>query len=131
MLLLACLVLSSCKGQVHEFAEVDGKVSLGGAPLHGAIVRFYPMSEEKQQLPYATARTDADGAYFLKHGKDEPGALIGQNRVVVYWPSRDMRGDAPPPSRLIPLKYASAQESPLIVEVKTGGRQTVNLVLEE
>jgi hypothetical protein len=125
------LPLASCGGPRHEFAEVEGKVTLGGAPLHGAVVRFYPVSEDREQPPFATGMTDADGTYTLSHGTGEPGALVGANRVVVYWPARDLRGDGPPPSRPIPTRYASALDSPLTFEVKPGPRQTINLPLEE
>jgi hypothetical protein len=127
----AVLTLSACHGPRHEFAEVEGKVTLEGKPLHGAIVRFYPVSEDKEQPPVATGLTDADGAYKLTHGPAEPGALVGVNRVVVYWPSRDLRGDGPAPSRPIPTRYASPIDSPLTFDVKAGARQTINLALEE
>lgn len=137
---LAGLVLAlaaGCSGPRQEFAEVEGKVTLNGRPLAGAIVRFYPITEQKEQPPYASGITDAAGYYTLTHEGDEPGALVGRNCVVVYWPSRDLResrGDGPPlptPSRPIPIRYTVANDTPLTFEVKAGDRQTMDLKLED
>jgi hypothetical protein len=129
--ILTLLTLTSCGGPPQEFAEVEGKVILKGKPLAGAMVRFYPLGDEKKQLPYATGMTDAGGFFTLTHGDDEPGALVGSSRVVVSWPSRDMRGAQPAPTFPIPLRYTVADLSPLTVEVKSGGPQTFDFVLEE
>ena len=128
------LALTGC-GSKLDYADVSGKVSLNNKPVAGVFVRFYPLSDTTEQLPYATATTDDEGFYRLTRGKDKPGALVGPNRVVVYWPSRDMRGEdrdgnpLPPPSPAIPLRYTVITESPLNVEVKAG-TQTVDLPLE-
>ena len=123
-------VLLGCNGRSYEFAEVEGTVTLNGKPLAGAVVRFYPLSQEKDQLPYASGLTDASGVYRLTHAGKEPGALVGPNRVVVYWPSRDMR-DGPAPSAVIPIRYTVVTDSPLTFEVKTGAKQTIDLPLQE
>jgi hypothetical protein len=101
------------------------------------MVRFYPLGDGKEQLPYATGITDATGTYKLSHGNNEPGAVVGRNRVVVHWPSRDLRQAAagegavlPPPTPPIPLRYTVLDDSPLTVDVKAGGRQSIPLVLE-
>ncbi len=118
-------------GPKYEFVEVHGKVTYQQEPLAGMIVRFYPISDDKVQHPYATGMTDAAGEYTLTRHPNKPGALIGKNRVVVYPPSRDMRGDGPAPSAWIPIRYASASDSPLIVEVTAGGPNTIDLTLED
>ena len=100
-------------------------------PVAGMMVRFYPISDDKVQHPYATGMTNAAGEYTLARHPNQPGALMGKNRVVVYAPSRDMRGSAPEPSASIPIRYASATDSPLIVEVKAGGPNTIDLPLED
>jgi hypothetical protein len=133
------LALTGCDNRPKlEFDEVEGKVTLNGKPLRGVLVRFYQISEKREQLPYATGLTDATGFFTLTHHKDQPGALVGTNRVVVNWPSRDMRvalaGDeavVPPPSAPIPLRYTVLEDNPLNVEVKAGGLQTIDLSLEE
>jgi hypothetical protein len=118
-------------GPKYEFAEVHGKVSFKHEPVAGMMVRFYPTTDDKVQHPYATGMTDAAGEYTLSRQPNKPGALVGKNRVVVYPPSRDVRGNAPEPSVSIPIHYASASDSPLIVEVKAGGPNTIDLALED
>jgi hypothetical protein len=114
-----------------EYAEVEGKVTLGKKPLSGVRVTFYPDSEEAG-LPFATGTTDSSGVYSLTSKGGKPGALVGKNRVVVNWPMQERRRDMPPPPPLgppIPLEYTVADQTPIVVEVKDGGRQTIDLNL--
>jgi hypothetical protein len=127
-------LIAGCGSQKLEFAEVEGQVTLNKKPLSGVLVRFYPVSAGKEKLPYATGMTDADGKYTLSHQGSQPGALVGPNRAVVTWPSRDMRNAGrdkplPPPSQTIPIQYTVVNDTPLVVEVKPGGRQTIDLPL--
>jgi hypothetical protein len=131
------LALTGCGGPQREFAEVEGKVTLNKKPLAGAMVRFYPISAGREQLPYASGITDSAGRYALTRQGDRPGAVVGPNRAVVSWPSRDLLGvgrDGPapsPPGPPIPMHYTVASETPLILEVKGGGPQTIDLPLED
>jgi hypothetical protein len=99
------------------------------------MVRFYPLSDGANQLPYSTGLTDATGAYQLTFADNKAGALVGRSRVVVYWPPRDRGSDGKPPppdpSPVIPLRYTSVLDSPLTVEVNGGGKQTIDLPLVE
>jgi hypothetical protein len=118
-----------------DFAEVEGKVTLGGKPLSGVKVTFYPDSEAPEQLPYATGSTDAAGVYTLTAVTGRPGALVGKNRVVVNWPPRERSDDpnrppSPPPGPAIPVQYTVAGQTTLIVEVKAGPKQTIDLPLQ-
>jgi hypothetical protein len=128
--------LAGC-GPKLEFAEVSGKVTMNKKPLAGVFVQFYPLSDAKEQLPFATAKTDAQGNYTLMHDGDKPGALVGLNRVVVKWPSRDMRGEGrdgkplPSPSPAIPVRYTVVTESKLDFEVKAGPPQIIDIRLED
>ena len=100
-------------------------------------MRFFPISVGKEQLPFASGITDAAGKYTLMHQGAKPGALVGPSRAVISWPSRDLLGvgrDRPapsPPGPPIPMHYTVAGETPLIVEVKAGGLQTIDLPLED
>ena len=126
------LLLAGCGlGTKLEYAEVEGTVTLGGKTLSGVYVTFYPDSEGTEQLPYATGKTDGTGRYSLALQSGKPGALVGKNRVVVNWPAPERRDDQPrpQPSPAIPVQYTVATETPLIVEVKPGGRQTIDLPL--
>jgi hypothetical protein len=124
-------------GPKLEFAEVSGKVTMNKKPLAGVFVQFYPLSDAKEQLPSAIAKTDADGNYTLTHDGGKPGALVGPNRVVVYWPSRDLRGQGrdgkplPPPSPAIPVRYTVVDESKLNFEVNAGPPQIIDIPLED
>jgi len=127
------LALAGCGAQTKwEYAEVEGKVTLGGKELSGVIVVFYPDNEEAKQLPYATGTTDTSGKYTLTLQSGKPGALVGMNRVVVHWPLPERRDDQtrpPPPSAAIPVPYTVVSDTPLRFEVKAGGRQTIDLNL--
>jgi hypothetical protein len=133
---VALLALAGCAPSTSfEYAEVEGKVTLGGKPLSGVKVAFYPDNEDAQQLPYATGMTDAAGSYTLTAVTGRQGALVGKNRVVVNWPARDRGADPdkaqPPPGPSIPVLYTVAGQTPLIVEVKAGPRQTIDLPLQK
>jgi hypothetical protein len=130
----ALFALAGCGPSVKiDYAEVEGKVTLDGAPLSGAKVTFYPDSEGPEQLPYATGMTDASGAYTLTAVTGKPGAMVGRNRAVVNWPPRERGGPddppPPPPGPPIPVPYTVAGDTPLLVEVKAGPRQTIDLPL--
>jgi hypothetical protein len=79
--------------------------------------------------------TDGAGKYTLTAVTSNPGALVGKNRVVVNWPPQERNDDLgkrpPPPSPPIPLKYTVVTESPLVVEVKAGPPQTIDLPLQK
>jgi hypothetical protein len=132
MLAAAALLAAGC-GPQYKYAEVGGTVTLDGAPLAGVRVWFYPESEGREQPPYATATTDASGAYKLTAETGKPGALVGQNRVVVNWPLPERPGPdqppPPPPGPPIPIPYTQAADTPLVVEVKAGPPQTIDLPL--
>src|SRR5262249_28299799 len=131
---VAVVLVAVCGcGPKLEFAEVSGKVTLNKKPVAGVFVQFYPLSDAKEQLPSAIAKTDSQGNYTLTHDADKPGALVGLNRVVVYWPSRDLRGEGrdgkplPPPSPAIPVRYTVVTESKLEFEVKAGPPQIIDI----
>ncbi len=129
--------LAGCGGPAFEYAPVEGTVTLNKKPLAGAMVRFYPISDRKEQLPIATGFTDDAGVYSLACRDNQPGALVGPNRAVVSWPSRDLReagrgGEPLPlPSASIPLHYTVASDTPLKVEVKGGESNFIDLLLED
>jgi hypothetical protein len=135
--LVFAFLTSGCGGNKWQLAAVEGKVTLNKKPLAGVLVRFYPVGDGPRQLPYSSAITDADGVYQLKCQNDQAGAVVGQSRAVISWPSRDLLGkgrdaSAPSPSGPpIPVPYTVAAETPLLVTVKPGPRQVIDLPLEE
>ncbi len=101
------------------------------------MVRFYPISDGKVQLPVATGFTDDAGVYSLTSRDNQTGALVGPSRAVVSWPSRDLREAGrdgkplPPPSAPIPLHYTVASDTPLKVDVKNDETNIIDLSLED
>jgi hypothetical protein len=125
------LALAGCSPPL-KYAEVEGKVTLGGKSLAGVKVTFYPDTEGAEQLPYSSGMTDGKGLYTLSLQDGKPGAMVGKHRVVVNWPLPERRDDGtrpPPPGPPIPVEYTVAGDTKLIVEVKEGGRQTIDLPL--
>ena len=126
------LAVAGCGARV-AYAPVGGKVTLGGKPLAGVKVWFHPLTEGKEGLPYATGLTDSAGVYQLTSNNGQDGALVGKHRVVIDWPPRERTDDRsrppPPQGPPIPLPYTQASATPLILEVKAGGPQTIDLPL--
>ena len=133
-IVLVALVTAGCGG-ARTSPEVSGTVTMGGQPLVGVIVTFYPMTDERDGLPFARGTTDAAGHYTLSLPDGKPGAVVGPSRVVVNWPPRE-RSDSPdtPPKRpvqpFIPVRYTVATETPLVFEVKAGSAQVIDLPLD-
>ncbi|MFG0266954.1 MAG: carboxypeptidase-like regulatory domain-containing protein [Rhodopirellula sp. JB055] len=71
-------VLSGCGPSGPEIAEVSGVVSMGGNPVPGASITFYPVSGRQ-----SFGKSDQDGRYTLEYAQDQPGAVTGQHRVKI------------------------------------------------
>lgn len=71
-------MLNGCGPSGPETGEVSGVVSMGGAPVPGASITFYPVSGRQ-----SFGKTDQDGRYTLEYGQDLPGAVTGQHRVKI------------------------------------------------
>jgi hypothetical protein len=131
---LVLLAAPGCSGRERfEFAQVEGVVTLRAKPLSGVMVSFYPDNDGPKQLPYATGVTDSNGKYTLATPSGTLGALVGKNRVVINWPLPERREDGartPPPGPPIPLPYTTVTQTPLIVEVKAGAPQNIDLPLK-
>lgn len=127
------LALPGCGGSKLAYVPVTGRVTLGGKPLVGVEVAFYPEAPGKDGLPYSQAVTGPDGRYKLTCINKKDGAVVGKHRVTVNWPLPE-RGDdrprQPPPSPTIPPRYAVAQMTPLVKDVPAGGEQTIDLALD-
>jgi hypothetical protein len=109
--------LTGCGGKsalqqlgVGPMVAVEGKVTLGGKPLMGGNVFFYPQGEVKNYTPSGVI--DTQGNYFLATS-GEDGVPVGKYRVTVEPASEDKSQDM-----LIDVKYTSFEKSPLIIEVK-------------
>jgi hypothetical protein len=116
-------------GKSVTITEAEGTVKLDGKALSGALVEFYPVTEGMEGLPRSTATTDDTGFFKLVCASGEPGAVVGNHRVVVRYPVPPR--DAPPKVRepVIPLSYTVASDTPLRIEIKSG-QKTYEVVLK-
>jgi hypothetical protein len=79
--LVAAALAAGCAGR--EFAEVEGTVTLDGAPLLEVEVVFVPDPDRGPGGNNATAYTDEHGRYRLRAVRDgRDGAAVGWYRVV-------------------------------------------------
>lgn len=111
-------VFSSGCGESRNSAPVGGKVTLNGAPVSDAIVRFQPVGSGDVDKPEAGmgsyGRTDSEGNFelvFSDNGKS--GAIIGDHTVIIddLTPEEDANNDAgglnQPSKSRIPTKWAN------------------------
>jgi hypothetical protein len=130
---LISLSLTGCGGPV----QVQGKVTVSGKPLSGAMVVFIPVGGGSE----AGAMTNEEGNFQLV-GKKEEGTLPGEYRVTVSkkdWPP----GVTPPdPTKMsfasvlqkretVPHKYTVQDKTPLHVTVTKGGTNEFRFDLEK
>jgi len=69
---------SGC-GSKFSLSDVSGVVTLNGAPVTGAGVRFTPLSGDRS----SSGQTDGDGNYRLIFSPTEVGAITGEHEVLV------------------------------------------------
>ncbi|MCU0876174.1 MAG: hypothetical protein MUF06_00075 [Pirellulaceae bacterium] len=147
---LAAIVLAGlagCDGTSGPAVEyVEGKVTLDGQPVEGAIVGFSPIGSGDTALG-AVGTTDASGVYkmtTMPTGTVDAGAVAGDYNVTIQKlaPSTDteviseddpryeqgtISGNAAPKAaevkHLVPQKYNSATTSGLKVTVKPGSNK--------
>ncbi|QDV66796.1 hypothetical protein Poly24_04840 [Rosistilla carotiformis] len=98
-----------------ETGQVEGIVTMDGAPLANVSIIFQPQDDPNARASMGVS--DEQGHYSLSYHTDKQGALIGSHKVSVTTPT-----DAPDPSgqakEPIPAKYNSKTE--LVVEVTAG-----------
>lgn len=63
-----------------SYQKVEGTVTLGGSPVEGATVTFYPTSEGGQA---ASAITDANGKFKLTNPTNDKGIPKGTYKVTI------------------------------------------------
>src|SRR5438093_4468976 len=74
------LLAVSCNSARPPYAEVEGTARLNGKPLANVQVEFWPEANGPRSLGV----TDARGHYELASIEQEPGAMVGTHRVIVY-----------------------------------------------
>lgn len=122
-LLVAGLVFCTGCGPSTPFTLVpaSGKVSyedgsaIPGPPLLVTFVPQTPPANERDYPRPATGLADATGAFdCLTTVRYGDGATVGPNKVLV------VSQEANRPTGAVPLDWASADKTPLVVEVSAG-----------
>lgn len=127
------ILLNGCTDQPRpEYAKVEGTVRINGKPEHGLSVRFSPDPEKGNALPaIATGITNGQGKYTLQYeyrGEEGEGAPVGWHRVTIVDTKVGFtpQGQQPKPSA-VPYEYGNPSTTPLVIEVKPGESQTIDL----
>ncbi len=80
LIVLGMLIVAGGCNRGPEFAEVEGKLVKGGAPLKNVRVEFWPEVEG----PKSSGVTDAEGRYTLKSEDGKTvGAVVGSHKIVL------------------------------------------------
>lgn len=143
--LIAVLVLAfaGCSGSGPINTDsVEGKITLGGAPVEGANVMFSPVTEGKGNPAYAT--TDAQGHYQLQtqQGAAGAGTTPGEYKVTISKVvmvatgkmTKTPEGESEKvtqPEDVLPLKYKFQKDTPLTASVEAGKANVFDFNLEE
>jgi len=143
LLLSAILLLAGCGGErevgrenleemvggeLKETVPVSGKVSIGGAPTGGVIIRAY--TEASGMEPAAEIRTGEDGSYAWVTYTEGDGLEPGQYRLAFAHVPKEGKGKKQG-SDLLEGKYANPMKNDFSLEVKSGEPQIdVNYNLE-
>jgi hypothetical protein len=123
----------------HETFAVTGVVTKGGEPVAGALVQFYPRSEDYGPLAEGTeatggqATTADDGSYAVESTFDMgktgvQGLPAGSYAVTVT--KLDIAGVASldrPPKNVLDPQYASVDSSPVKVTIRADGENKVDI----
>lgn len=105
VILLTVLVIgmaTGCRKSEVELGAVRGTVTLDGAPLPAATIRFIPTAGGRT----AFGRTDDAGKYEMLYSASASGALVGSMRVEITTADPD----APKSKEKVPAKYNSKSE---------------------
>jgi len=105
-----------------KLVPVTGKLTVGGTPLPGAVISFWPDGQTTQDIPHG--KTDDQGHYALTT-RNKKGAPAARYKVTVAIPrelTRPQDRFDPPskPTWHIDAKYAKAKTTNLSAEVKEG-----------
>ena len=121
---LALMLQAGC-GNSAKMPPVEGRVFFHGNPLPGGTVVFSPDPERGGNGPLSWAMIQPDGRYQLQ-SKTQLGAVVGWHRVTVL--PRSEEGQ--PSTSLLPRKYADAQHSEKLFEVKADQKNVIDIYLD-
>jgi hypothetical protein len=112
--IFALCAIPGCEPSYPETAPVSGKVTLGGEPVSGGEIQFFP-----DEGIMATGRIESDGTYRLTTFQPDDGAVIGEHRVAV-------RAEGPISATgliTVPKRYQNPETSNLTATVKPGSNR--------
>lgn len=135
LFLSLCIALAIGCGGGDSIAPVSGVVTLDDKPVAQADIQFQPMgdADNLNPGPGSVATTDDAGHFVLQTIKGEPGAIIGNHRVVIsshheQRPSNNDSGIGEPVFKdPIPARYNA--ETTLTFEVPEDGTSEANFKL--
>jgi hypothetical protein len=130
-LAIAILTIAVGCSDPMETAEVDGVLSIRGAPGHKVFIQFIPDVDKGAKGPMSMAETDADGRFklqFINQGDVTPqeGAVVGWHRIVLS----DQQLAESATGRGVPIRFAAEYglpgSTPLVQEIMKG-KQSVRI----
>lgn len=121
-ILLLTIVCTGCEQELPVRFPVSGKILVNGQPAAGAKVRFLNTDEFQKSMPVAYAETGEDGSFRLSTVEARDGALPGEYRVTVVWPSRVQNefGETVDGPDQLGGKYATPQQPVDTVTISSG-----------
>ncbi len=121
---LALALLPSC-GSGAKLLPVEGRVFFHGNPLPGGTIVFTPDPERGGSGPMSWAMIQPDGRFILQ-SSNQLGAAVGWHRITIL-PSGE---EGQPSPSLLPRKYADAQHSEKLFEVKVDRKNVIDVYLD-
>ena len=137
--LFGLVLLAGCAdGSAVEIGQVSGVVLVDGRPAENLEIIFTPPAAAGEEVPPASAISDAKGHFVLRTGAEgNAGVAVGKHRVLVRdlqatpeatWnpnnPNAEPEPQSPPPRSRVPGGFQDAQRTPLQgVEVRAGEQE--------
>ncbi len=121
--LVLCLtaIMAGCSkapSDAPPLGEVEGVVTLDGAPVEGATIIFEPTTKGAA----SSGVTDSAGKYKLAYGSNSTGAAIGEHVVRITTMNADQ-----PTEKLHPFYHARSKLKATVNE----GKNTIDFPLEK
>lgn len=123
LLFVATLGLLTTGCSDGKTGQVSGVVQLDGKPLAQAVVEFYPVGSGAA----SAARTNDDGYYELRMGRDTTGAVVGDHKVQIWSSLGQDTEDSSSVQESVPSKYNVKTE---LTKTVIAGRNHFNFDLE-
>lgn len=97
---------------------VDGKVTLNGQPLPGAMIVLHPKNGGSSSAPTPRAQVEKDGSFRITTYDSGDGAPPGEYVATIAWYKLvNQGGDVKAGPNVLPPKYSSPKTSPWQISV--------------